>query len=58
MLAPFGNPMMLFPPQEAGFTWNAVGKYVRVYASYDFLSGPAIGKEKNGFLHPLDKKRR
>jgi len=22
MLAPFGNPIMLFPPQEAGFTWN------------------------------------
>jgi len=49
---------MLFPPQEAGFTWNAVDKYVRVYASYDFLNGPAIGKEKNGFLGPLDKKRR
>jgi hypothetical protein len=37
---------------------NAVDKYVRVYASYDFLSDPAMGKEKNGFLRPLGKKRR
>jgi hypothetical protein len=41
--------MMLFPPQEPGFTWNAVDKYVRVYASYDFRSGPAIGAGKMDF---------